>query len=308
MTASTWSAISQTRATSNLARFRDSNFQSIEGIAYDDPAHILYISETGAHRLHAVTLVDPADENTWTIEALANVDAVVGFADGPAATARFRHPAGLFLDAATHALYVADAGNHVIRAIDLKNGIAAATVSTVFGTPETLGFFGDDKPANGALLYRPRALTRCPNGDFFLSDTGNNRVRRVAASDGNITTVLGDGVAASSGQGVPSSLFPVHAPQGLACDTLGNVFVTSSSAVRLLLADNDTHLINGTGIVQTLFGVPPRTSFPSSVSNCLSGIAIVDATTVRITDSCAGLLVDLKRQPKISRVPLGERP
>jgi len=80
---------------------------------------------------------------------------------------------------------------------------------------------------------RPQALTRCANGGIFVADTGNHRVRRIAASTGVISTVLGVGVAASSGEGEPSSTFPIDAPPGLTCDAGGNPLVSSTATVRL---------------------------------------------------------------------------
>jgi hypothetical protein len=65
-------------------------------------------------------------------------------------------------------------------------------VTTIAGTPQTLGLFGDSGAAVDALLYAPQAVARCGNGDLFVADTGNNRVRRIAAGTATITTVLGD--------------------------------------------------------------------------------------------------------------------
>jgi cysteine-rich repeat protein len=230
-------------ATAALARFRDETFGTVGGVAFDaaaGPHGVIYLSETSAGRLHAVTIVDPDDVATWSI---ARVGAgAPGFADGPLAGAQFAAPAGLLLDAPTRTLYVADAGNHAVRAIDLDAG----TVATVAGTPATRGFYGDDLAATAALLYAPTALALAPSGDLFIADTGNHRVRRVEAGTGVITTVLGDGVAASSGEGSPAWTFPVHAPRGLAVDELGNLFVTSSTAVRLLPASPDQR-VDGTG-------------------------------------------------------------
>ena len=102
-----------------------------------------------------------------------------GFADGALATARFRTPRGLFFDAATRELYVADTGNHVIRAIDVDAG----EIRTIAGTPITLGYFGDGAQATDALLHGPEALTRC--GDqLYVADTGNHRIRRIDAGGG----------------------------------------------------------------------------------------------------------------------------
>ncbi len=281
-------------ATADLARYRADTFGSVEGVAYDGSVGDhggFYLAETSASRLHLVTIADPDDSRTWTIAAIG--DGAPGFADGPLATARFREPAGLLLDGRT--LFVADRGNHVIRAIDLD----AQRVTTIAGTPATLGFFGDDGAATDALLFAPSALALAPNGDLFIADSGNHRVRRVAAGSQLITTVLGDGVAASSGEGAPAWTFPVNDPRGLAVDTRGNLFVTSTTTVRLLPADA-AGSVDGSGAVQTIYGAAPRDDFPAAATACLTAIAVVDAETVHTTDSCSGLLVELWRQPVVA--------
>ncbi|HEY4179288.1 MAG TPA: DUF4215 domain-containing protein [Kofleriaceae bacterium] len=277
------------------ARFRAADFGTIDGVAYDPTLGLIYVTETSHQRLYAVTPVDPTDPNTWTIQLLANASGTAGFSDGAAAMAQFRTPSGLYLDDVGRKLYVADTGNHAIRAIDLGMGIAGATVTTIAGTPAQRGFSGDGGPATAAQLYEPHAITRCASGDLFIADTGNHRVRRIAAGTNTITTVLGDGVAASSGEGAPATGFPVNAPLGITCDDNGNVFVSSTTTVRMLLSDDSRH-IDGTGAVQTIYGRSPRTEFPASVAGCLTGIATVDATRVQVVDSCTGILVELRRQ------------
>ncbi len=278
----------QTDPVADLARYRDEQFGGIGGLALDAADGIVYITEPSANRLHAVTIVDPDDATTWTIAELAG-NGVGEFADGPVASSSFRGPTGTYLDAVAQVLYVADPGNSVIRTIDLDAG----TVSTFAGTPEIRGFFGDDGvvTASEALLYNPQALTRCPSGDFYVADTGNHRVRRIAVGTNAITTVLGDGVATSSGQGAPARQLSVDTPLGLACDALGNLFVTSTTTVKLLPAD-DLGIVDGTGPVQTIFA-----STPSLPTPCLTGVEVVDAETVWATDACTGTLLELWRQP-----------
>jgi sugar lactone lactonase YvrE len=283
----------QPTAIGSRARLRDDSFGDVGGVAFDEAAGVAYLTESSANRLHVVTMVDPADPTTWTITPFANPSGTLGFADGALASAKFRRPTGLYLDLAAHSLYVADTGNHVVRAIDLSTG----TVQTIAGTPATRGYFGDGAAATSALLYAPQAITRCGNGDLFVADTGNHRVRRIEAATGAITTVLGDGTAASSGDGLPATTFPVHAPLGLACDALGNLFVTSTTTVRLVPA-NASGVVDGSGEVQTIYGAAPATTFPERVTRCLTGLAVIDDTTVQVTDSCTGLLVSLHREPR----------
>jgi cysteine-rich repeat protein len=299
----------QETAVSNLARYRGELFGSVSGVAYDASAGLLYLSEAptrnpwipnpllatvDVNRIDVVTVVDPANPTTWTIAPLATAAGTPGFVDGPVATALFRKPSGLYLDSAARVLYVADTGNYVIRAIDL----ATNTVTTVAGTPAVLGDFGDGGPATMAGLYQPKAITKCGNGDLFIADTGNNRVRRVyfdpIQNTNVIATVLGDGTAASSGDGAPSRDFPVDAPLGVSCDAFGNVYVSSTTTVRLLAA-SDAHVVDGKRGVYTIYGAAPRTDFPASVTSCLSGVAVIDGVTVQVVDSCTGLLVQLHR-------------
>lgn len=277
-------------ATAGLARFRDTNFGTISGVAFDEAANKIYLTEATANQLHVVTMIVPADPATWTI-AKVNTSSAPGYRDGALANALFRQPTGLHLDASTKTLYVADTGNHAVRAINLTT----ATVSTIAGQGQTRGFFGDGMPATNALLYEPRALVRCANGDLFIADTGNHRIRRVTVTN-TITTILGDGVAASSGEGSPANTFPVESPLGLACDGLGNLFASSTNTVRLLPAD-PTGVVDGTGPVQTIYGAAPRRTFPSSVTRCLTGLQPVNPTTLHVADSCTGIVIELVRKP-----------
>ncbi|HTR54796.1 MAG TPA: hypothetical protein VMJ10_29105, partial [Kofleriaceae bacterium] len=280
----------QTTPTGSLARFRDTTFGSVGGVAFDAARNLVYLSETSNNRIDVVTIVDPANASTWTIAPLANTAGTAGYADGAAATAKLDAPAGLFLDTTAHVLYIADSQNHAIRALDLS----AMTISTVAGIATLPGDFGDGQPALAAALYRPTAVTRCANGDMFIADTGNERVRKVSAASSTMSTVLGDGSVSSAGEGKPAVTFPVDTPLGIACDQLGNVIVSSMSAVRLLAAD-DNGVVDGMGSVLTIYGAPPRDTFPANATSCLTGVVVVDATTLRLADSCTGLLVQLHR-------------
>jgi cysteine-rich repeat protein len=279
-------------ATGNLAGFRDRNFGSVGGVAWDDAAQLLYLTESSAQssRVWAVTPVDLNNPNTWSIAPLVNDAGTAGFADGAAGVARLRNPTGLWIDTATRTLYIVDTGNHAIRALDLTTRL----IATVVNTSHSLGFAGDGGAAGNALLFQPQALTKCANGDLFIADTGNNRIRRIAANTGLISTVVGDGVATSSGQGAPATIFSVDKPMGVACDAANNLFVSSSTTVRLLPA-SPVGIVDGAGEAQTIYGAAPRNAFPASETSCLTGMIAPTATTLQVTDSCSGLVVELSR-------------
>lgn len=276
----------QLASTGSLARFRNTTFGSVGGVAYDETSQVIYFTETSADQIWKVTISDLAAPDTW---AIALVAGGTGFADG--ANARFRQPTGLYLDPAANKLYIADTGNNAIRVYD----VATRAVTTLVNSIARLGFSGDGGAATAASLYGPTAITRC-GGDLFIADTGNQRVRRVDGTN-TITTAAGTGVADSSGEGDPAFDFPLDQPRGLACDPKGNVYVTSRSTVRVLLAD-DNGRVDGSGAIQTIYGAPPRTSFPSTTAQCLTGIAAPTSTTVQVADACSGLLVELSRAPQ----------
>jgi hypothetical protein len=105
---------------------------------------------------------------------------------GPATDARLHLPYGLAVDAAGN-VYISDAENNRIRKID-PDGI----ITTVAGTGAR-GFSGDGGPATAARLNTPAGLAVDAAGNIYIADQRNNRVRRVDAVTGVITTVAGDG-------------------------------------------------------------------------------------------------------------------
>lgn len=220
--------------------------------------------------------VDPAAVSTLPVSGLAT-------------------PAGLLFDPITDRLLVADRDNHVIRSIDVLSG----ETEVLAGVLRTRGFSGDGGSADQALLNAPAALAWGPDGSLYVADTGNHRVRRVD-TDGRIDVVVGDGTAASSGVGTPARFFPVNAPMGLATDRYGNLFVSSSTTIRLVSAGDD-HIATGEDSVSTIYGTAPREVFPSSLTNCLAGLSVADPPDgeadagLFVVDSCVGFALRLER-------------
>jgi sugar lactone lactonase YvrE len=88
-------------------------------------------------------------------------------------------------------VFVADTLSNRIRAIDLDTGM----IDTIAGTG-TEGFSGDGGPAIAAELAHPRDLEIGPDGDLYIADTDNNRIRAISldTATSNIRTVAGSGV------------------------------------------------------------------------------------------------------------------
>ncbi len=102
--------------------------------------------------------------------------------DGSSLYAGLNAPTGIAIDADGN-LYIADSENHVIRRIEAETGI----ISTVAGTGEG-GFSEETGIATEVQLNSPQFVSVAENGDFYISDTGNHRVRKVTES-GIMSTV-----------------------------------------------------------------------------------------------------------------------
>ena len=110
---------------------------------------------------------------------------------GRATTAELTEPAGVAVDSAGN-VYIADAGNNVIRRVDARTGI----ITTVAGDAAADqangglgGFSGDGGPATSAQLHDPEGVALDSAGDLFIADTFNNAIREVTP-DGTISTVV----------------------------------------------------------------------------------------------------------------------
>ncbi len=174
------------------------------------------------------------------ISTYAGSESLSGFAGdgGSKTTALFDGPQGLAVDGSGN-LYIADAGNNRVREIT-ANGI----VSTVAGSANP-GFSGDGGNATGAQLLDPNGVAVDANGNFYIADSGNNRVRKVTG--GTITTIAGDGTPQSNGDGESSTSAEVNQPVGVAVDAAGNLYVAEygSGLIRK---------VNSAGLIYTVAG------------------------------------------------------
>jgi hypothetical protein len=203
---------------------------------------------------------------------------------GPATSASLDNPSGIAVDAGGN-LFIADERNLRIRRVD-SSGI----ISTVAGNGLP-GFGGDGGPATSATLAGPGGVVVDAAGNLFFSDTNNfsfgqdnNRIRKVDASTGIISTVAGAGSAGFSGDGGPATSANLAGPFGVALDAAGNLFIGDS-------LNNRIRKVDGSGIISTLagngsysFGGDGSQATGASLSSAY-GVAVDAADNVYIADS-----------------------
>lgn len=175
---------------------------------------------------------------------------------GPAINAQLYWPKGVAVDNGGN-VYVADTSSHRIRKIS-PDGI----ITTVAGSGASLkgwdrwtrssydyyigGYSGDGGPATSAQLNSPTALVVDKQGNLYIADSGNCRVRKVG-TDGIITTIAGNGVCGFIGDGglaINASLF---GPKGLAVDGSGNLFISDDLRIRKVRQDGIIITVAGNG-------------------------------------------------------------
>jgi len=186
------------------------------------------------------------------IEPVAgNHDSGSGFSgdNGLAIAAQLDTPDGVAI-APDGDLIVADSHNDRIRRVDKPTGI----ITTIAGSGET-GYDGDDKPALQAALDTPSAVAAAANGDIYIADTLNYRIRMIDAKTGLIHTIAGDGSAGDSvnvGDGGPATSAHLNMPSDVAIDPRnGDLYIADMHHNRVRKVDAKTHVITtvaGSGV------------------------------------------------------------
>jgi hypothetical protein len=187
-----------------------------------DASSNIYISDTNNYRVRKVTA------STGVISTVAGTGTGGYSGNGGAATsAKISQPMGLALDAASN-VYFADWGNAVIREVTASTG----NISTVAGSGSN-GFSGDGGPATAAKLYYPYGVAVDTAGNIYIADDVNNRIRKVTASTGNISTVAGNGAGGYSGDGGAAASAALQYPYGVALDTANNIYIADEGNNRI---------------------------------------------------------------------------
>lgn len=168
---------------------------------------------------------------------------------GPALQHRLNHPTNIAFDPAGR-MIVAAWHNSKIKRVDLNTGMAEDICGTGMRA-----FAGDGGPASSAVLDLPVGVAIAANGDMYIADQANQRIRRIG-SDGNINTIVGNGMPGYSGDGGPATMAQIANPVGQAAAPAGRIALDDRG--NLYIADTNNHRIRrvdaATGIITTIAG------------------------------------------------------
>ena len=193
----------------------ESPIRSPRGVAVDDNGRV-YFAEGRSHRIRTIL----PDGTLATVAGTGES----GFSGdgGPATDAMIYFPAGI--DIGVGILYIADTGNHLVRAVDLTTGI----ITTVAGTG-TAGFSGDGGDPLSASLSHPRDVAVTSNGlSLYVADRSNNRIRIVSLASPLINTFAGSGDTEFAGNLIDAGAAGLWSPIGVATSPFGLVLISDT--------------------------------------------------------------------------------
>jgi len=215
------------------------------GMALDAAGNVFF-AERGNHRIRKIA----AGTGILTTVAGAGPFPVAGGDSGdggPATSARMNTPNDVAVDGAG-SLYIADWFNHRVRRVDAVTG----RISTIAGVGVE-GYNGDGFPGSQLALASPRGVAVDRDGNVFIADNGNHRIRKVDAVTGILTTVAGTGQffvigGAFSGDGGPATRARLNGPTDVVVDSAGNLIIADPGNRRIRRVDART------GIISTVAG------------------------------------------------------
>ena len=272
-------------------------FSNPVAVALDASGNV-YVADLDNNRIRRFAL-------GGTVTTFAGTTNSVG--DGGPSTQARVEPWAVAVDSAGN-LYIADRSEQRVRKVT-----PAGTIATVAGTGQT-GYGGDNGPATAAVLSTPNDVAVDRSGNLYIADAGNNRIRRVDAATGTITTFAGTGACCYAGTGTggdggPATAATLYYPVSVAVDASGNVYFTdlvqtnkspAPVAIRRVTTDGKIHTWAGGGTTVGFSGdggPPLSAQLGSSIESIRTGpdgslyIADTNNNRVRKVDP-AGATID----------------
>jgi trimeric autotransporter adhesin len=214
------------------------------GLAVDSSGDI-FLAEGG---IGTGTGLAIGDYRVWEINSGGVVSTAAGNGiesysgdGGPATAAQINKPTNLVFDAVGN-LYIADSANNRVRKVSPSGVITTAAGNGI------AGYSGDGGQATSAMLNSPEGLASDSDGNVYIADTQNNRIRKLLPN-GTILSIAGNGNAAFLGDGGPANAAALHAPQGIYFVAGEYVYIadTGNQRIRELLPNGTITTVAGNG-------------------------------------------------------------
>jgi sugar lactone lactonase YvrE len=252
------------------------------------PGGALYVTSVGQHR---VLRVDLAKGEMLCVAGSGSK----GYSGdgGPATGARLNEPYEVRFDRDGN-MYFVEMQNHLIRRVDARTRV----ISTVAGKP-LAGFAGDQGPARGAQFKQPHSIALDDQGNIYVADIGNHRIRRIDANSGDIASIAGNGELALPEDGSRAEGKPILGPRALAISgrTLWIALREGNSVWRLDLDSRVLRHVAGSGKAgYSGDGGPAKEATfngPKGIAATSDGLVyVVDSENqaIRAIDTASGLI------------------
>ena len=263
-------------------------FGRLSGVTHDGTGNLYLADGLGSNTVRKVT-------PDGTVTTIAGALGQTGYADGTGSAARFSSPGGIVMGPDGD-LYVADTANQVIRRVS-----ASGVVTTYAGVPSSTNGGYVDGPAATAQFSGPSTLAVTSNGDLYVADTNNDRIRKIARSGnvaGAVTTFAGGSNVVATGADGIGTAASIPAPTALSLR--GNVLYAADGLNVIRQIDLTT------AVVTRFTGQPspsgssidgPATRATLAIGSNRGGIApgpggglvIADYSSVRVVDATGGV-------------------
>ena len=233
------------------------SFSYPRGVAVDGLGNV-YVADTGNHMIRKIT---PAGLVTTVAGSTS------GFADGTGTAARFSGPQGLAVDS-TGNIYVADTNNFKIRKIT-PDGVVSTLAGSTYGFADGIGINASFKHIFGVSVDS--------TGNVYVADTYNNMIRKITP-DGVVSTLAGSTPGSTDATGTNAKF---NSPNGLAVDSIGNVYVADSgnNKIRKITPDGVVSTLAGSGLRGSEDGIVTAASF-----NSPNGVALDSKGNIYVAD------------------------